>query len=163
MLADLLSPEAFNQHYLSLFFELCEDQVAEVRLTACLATLSVVRLLAPLPEYFEEFQEKVNAFKSSKKFSMRQVYVQMCASCLKDEEIFSKYFMAGFASLQTDRIVNVRLCLSASLSKLFRRHEVLQQVDEVENGIKVIAKTTKTYKGSALCGHETLLDMVNRL
>ena len=117
-----MTAQGFQAHYMTHYFDFCEDQVAYVRETATKSCYQIVNLLEPHPEFLDGFMEKVLAFKQAKKFSMRQTFIMMCESMVRGdpddqsaatnknaERLFKQYFLKSFVELQSDRIVNVRL------------------------------------------------------
>lgn len=134
-MANLLSAEIFSKYFETLFFELCEDQVAEVRITATQQTLKVLDLFYQQDkDLFDSFVAKMKVFKTHRKFNIRQTFIQMCESVLLGESrnqviIFIESLLDDFVDLQTDRIVNVRIQLSETLSRLFEKHENLVQIE----------------------------------
>lgn len=100
-MAELLSAQTFSQHFEALFFELCQDQVAEVRIAATQATLRVMTLLFNEDkELYKAFLEKMKVFKKHRKYNIRQTFILMCESVLLGEnQVHESIF---FDSLITD-------------------------------------------------------------
>lgn len=65
-------------------------------------------------EHLEEVIVSVNAFITSNKFQMRQLWMELCPQLLKDlpRDIFEKHFLPGVLTLTLDRVFNVRLAVS---------------------------------------------------
>ena len=101
--------------------------------------------------------EQVKAFRHSRKYTMRQTFITMCESVLmgdaQSESIFIEHFLASFAELQSDRIVNVRLYASQVLARLF----------ESKRGNDLMSQLVAPYCDSLLCQEPRIVNMVRRL
>eukprot|EP00347_Sterkiella_histriomuscorum_P006427 403352815 len=113
----IFSAETVFKFYVPIFFQLCQDQVAEVRKQAAQAIRNIALKLRESDELFNEFILKVVMFKQSNKFNLRQTFIDMCGAMMheKTQDIFKKYLMNEYCQLQRDRIINVRMHLSESL------------------------------------------------
>ena len=67
----LFSAEIINKHYVPIFFDLCLDEVAEVRKTATKAVKNILRKLKDNNELFDSFMKTANTFFLSPKYSDR--------------------------------------------------------------------------------------------
>lgn len=62
-IAALFSPSLFQQQYLKTFFEMLEDQVAQVRETSAQACYPIAKSFSEQPDLINTFMEQVRAFK----------------------------------------------------------------------------------------------------
>lgn len=81
-IAGLLPPRVLQQHYLKTFFEMLEDQVAQVRETCASVCYPIAKSFSQEPELINSFMEQVRAFKQSRKYTMRQTFIIMCESVI---------------------------------------------------------------------------------
>lgn len=54
-----------------VFFQLCQDQVAEVRIEAAKAVKNIIKNLKQNDDLFNEFVQKILLFRSSNKYNLR--------------------------------------------------------------------------------------------
>ena len=117
--SSLISQEKFNQFYVPKFFELCLDEVAQVREKVAIhSTASILHAFLGT-SYLQEFINQMKEFKDSNRYNFRQTFVGMIESIFLDfceepkvdliQEIIFKYFLKDLMDISTDRVVNVRL------------------------------------------------------
>jgi hypothetical protein len=112
--AALISPEKLDQFYAPKFFELCLDEVAQVREAASLeATAAILHNFAGCDseQYLAGFIEQMQLFKESNRYNYRQTFLGMirCIFCdfcqLKDqatnliEVVIIKHFTSDLIDL----------------------------------------------------------------
>lgn len=97
--------------------------MAEVRLEGARCTKNLLLKISEDEDLFKDFITKILLFSTSNKYNLRQTFIYMCLSVMKfkedqsaSREIFVKHFMNELVRLSTDRVVNVRMCLSEVLS-----------------------------------------------
>ena len=103
-----------NKHFVPVFFNLCNDEVAEVRIEGAKATKNILLKLHEDPEILNAFADRVKEMRTASKYFIRQTFICMCESMMNVKPshlkpIFMTYFLEDFSSLQKDRVVNVRM------------------------------------------------------
>lgn len=81
--ATLISSEKLDQYYTPKFFELCLDEVAQVREAAGIeATAAILHnfINSQNPMYFTGFIEQMQLFKESNRYNYRQTFLMMIRS-----------------------------------------------------------------------------------
>ena len=121
--SSLISQERFNQFYIPKFFELCLDDVAQVREKVAIhATASILKSFLN-SSYLQEFISQMKEFKMSNRYNYRQAFVCMIESIFLDfcdsangldliQEIVVPYFIQDLIEISQDRVVNVRIQLA---------------------------------------------------
>jgi len=85
---------------------------------------------------------------------MRQTFISMCASMMEDTKLFEEHFLDSFVSMQTDKIINVRMHLSETLLDYFTK----QDVSELK-----ASKETDDGSVAPIYNHPKIVTMVKRL
>lgn len=83
----LISSQKLDQHYAPKFFELCLDEVAQVREAASIeATAGILHnfVSSSNPEHLRSFLEQMELFKESNKYNYRQTFIGMIQSIFID-------------------------------------------------------------------------------
>jgi hypothetical protein len=60
-----------HKHYVPLYLQLCQDQVAEVRLEAARATRNLLLTLSGSPALLDDFLANLRLFRASAKYNLR--------------------------------------------------------------------------------------------
>eukprot|EP00981_Chlorochromonas_danica_P015712 scaffold14367_cov250-Ochromonas_danica.AAC.8 len=122
-------PDVFHTLYPTIM-TLLQDPVASVRCDTFQGVTAMVKALLDVvtdecSQYDEETKENcrqnldeivnsINAFITSDKFQMRQLWMELCPQLLRDlpRDFFEKNFIHGVLILTLDRVFNVRLAVS---------------------------------------------------
>lgn len=122
-------PDVYRTMY-STILTLLQDPVASVRCDTFPGVTALINALLdvihdPSSMYTEEVRQMskanldevvstINAFITSDKFQMRQLWMELCPQLLKDlpREFFEKNFLPGVLVLTSDKVFNVRLAVS---------------------------------------------------
>jgi hypothetical protein len=102
--SSLISQEKFNQFYVPKFFELCLDEVAQVREKVAIHSTASILHAFLNSNYLQEFINQMKEFKESNRYNFRQTFVGMIESIFLDfceegkkadliKEIILKHFM----------------------------------------------------------------------
>ena len=86
-LASLIEPSVFEKHFIDQFFEMCEDQVAQVREAMAKACYPIAKSFSADPALITKFMAYVCAFKQSRKYTMRQTFIVMCESVIQGDSL----------------------------------------------------------------------------
>lgn len=113
--AKLFSIELLHAEILPVVYRLLKDKVSQVRACACPAFYNIVVLLKSHPKFFKEAIEFILKLFASTSYCDRQSFIQICESFMCDKELFPRYFLTQFLTLQRDRVLNVRLTLARIL------------------------------------------------
>ena len=96
-----MRPNQFDR-FLPYFFELCTDEVAEVRLQVCKEVYVIMNNYLIDEERFANCLQQVISFKESKKYTKRQDFITMCEGIMLAEnghDLFVKWLMAPLCEL----------------------------------------------------------------
>ena len=149
----LISSAKLDQYYAPKFFELCLDEVAEVReTTATQTTASILHNFYDCPDktYLTQFVDQMKQFKESNRYNFRQSFVGMVQSILVDfcyvnesepqnkrtnliEKIIFQYFQKDLVDLSVDRVVNVRLYLAEAFYRFYKKYEKIELESQNQN------------------------------
>jgi serine/threonine-protein phosphatase 4 regulatory subunit 1 len=113
--AKLFNIGVLHNDIMPIIYSLVKDKVHQVRVKACLSFYNVVTQLKPQPKYFKEAIEFILKLFASTSYRERQTFVQVCEGFMCDKELFPKYFLTQFLTLQRDIVLNVRLTLARVL------------------------------------------------
>lgn len=128
--------QTVQKNYVPIFFTLCQDQVAEVRIAGAKGIKTIILKMNENPTLFDEFLQKVLMFRKSNKYNLRQTFICMCASLMNEpacKDLFVKYFLCELLELQTDRVINVRMQLSESLATHHKKDPAHSLINEIQS------------------------------
>ena len=124
-----------NKHFVPVFFNLCNDEVAEVRIEGAKATKNILLKLHEDPEIFNAFADRVKEMRTASKYFIRQTFICMCLSLMNEpacKDLFVRYFLSELLELQTDRVINVRMQLSESLAAHHKMgHSLINEIQSL--------------------------------
>lgn len=138
----IFSAKTVYKHYVPVFFDLCQDQVSEVRMEGAKAVRNIILKLHSDPDLFSEFVAKVLLFKQSNKYNLRQTFVCMCGAMMNNKpapwatisskELFVALFLEPMIAIGKDRVVNVRMQLSECIGNSYKRFKDASIVHEIK-------------------------------
>jgi hypothetical protein len=124
-----------DQFYVPKFFDLCLDDVFQVREEASTqATASIIKNLQKSGDskYIESFIDQMRLLKESSTYVHRQSFCGMVQSifCCDDPELIGsilvKHFQRDIIDLSIDKVVNVRISLAEAFYKLTKKYHYLE-------------------------------------
>lgn len=160
LLSRLFLEETIVKIIIPISFQLCKDEVASVRETACLqvSTLLTNNHRSPLCELL--ITENIKSFATYNRFTLRQAFVCMCEGLLEDYAYFKANFLEAFSKLVDDRVVNVRIGLAKVLVRHFDRKTPASREEDIIRLYKQLAKDKAADVVKILKKEHTIIDEV---
>ena len=160
LLSRLFLEETIVKIIIPISFQLCKDEVASVRETAC---LQVAALLAnnhtkALCQLL--ITENVKSFATYNRFTLRQAFICMCEGLLDDYPYFKANFLEAFQKLVDDKVINVRISLAKVLVRHFDRKTPASKEEEIIKIYRQLAKDKAADVVKILKKEHTIIDEV---
>ena len=111
--AKLFDIKTLHNEIMPIVYKLLKDDVYQVRNQACRNFYNVVIQLKS--KDFKKAIEFVLKLFVSESYYDRQSFIKICEGFMHNQELFHKYFLTQFLTLQRDKILNVRLTLAKVL------------------------------------------------